>query len=132
MVGFAILTLPVAALVCVIMHGNDMRDIPTDRAAGIATPSTLLGPRGALAFYWFCHLLPYLVCAKIVMTGRVVLLLPYLVLPLTARTLWKATAVYRASPENPPWRGLERASGGIHFLFGILYAAALAWFRLRA
>ena len=108
-----------------------MRDIPTDRAAGIATPSTLLGPRGALALYWFCHLLPYLVCAKIVMTGRAALLLPYLGLPLTARTLWKATAVYRANPENPPWRGLERASGGIHFLFGILYAAALAWFRLR-
>ena len=128
--GFAVLTLPVAALVCVIMHGNDMRDIPTDRAACISTPSTLLGPRGALALYWFCHLLPYLVCARIVMTGRAALLLPYLVLPLTARTLWKATSVYRANPESPPWRGLERASGGIHFLFGLLYAAALAWIRL--
>ncbi len=127
--GFALLTLPVAALVCVIMHGNDMRDIPTDRAAGIATPSTLLGPRGALALYWFCHLLPYLVCAKIVLTGRAAFLLPYLVLPLTARTLWKATAVYRGNPDNPSWRGLERASGGIHFLFGILYAAAFALFR---
>ena len=127
--GFAILTLPVAALVCVIMHGNDMRDIPTDRAAGISTPSTLLGPRGALALYWFCHLLPYLVCAKIVMTGRAAFLLPYFALPLTARTLWKATAVYRSHPDNPPWRGLERASGGIHFLFGVLYAAAFACFK---
>ena len=127
--GFALLTLPVAALVCVIMHGNDMRDIPTDRAAGISTPSTLLGPRGALALYWFCHLLPYLVCAKIVMTGRAAFLLPYFALPLTARTLWKATAVYRSHPDNPPWRGLERASGGIHFLFGVLYAAAFACFK---
>ena len=128
--GFALLSLPVAALVCIIMHGNDMRDIPTDRVAGITTLSTLLGPRGALAFYWFCHLIPYLICAKIVMTGRPAFLLPYLVLPLTACTLWKATAVYRSNPENPLWRGLERASGGIHFLFGVLYAAALAWFRL--
>ena len=128
--GFALLALPVAALVCVIMHGNDMRDIPTDRQAGITTPSTFLGPRGALFLYWFCHLLPYLACAELCMAERsAVLLLPYLALPLTARTLWKATAVYRSAPGNPPWRGLERASGGIHFLFGLLYAAALAWLR---
>ena len=57
------------------------------------------------------------------------LLLPYLALPLSARTLWRATAVYRSAPGNPPWRGLERASGGIHCVFGVLYAAALAWFR---
>ena len=129
--GFALFSLPVAALVCVIMHGNDMRDIPTDRAAGITTPSTLLGPRGALSLYWFCHLLPYLVCAKLCMIEKsATLLLPYLALPLTVRTLWKATAVYRSNPANPPWRGLERASGGIHFLFGVLYAAAFTWFRL--
>ena len=35
--------------------------------------------------------------------------------------------VYRTNPPNPPWRGLERASGGIHCLFGILYALALAF-----
>ena len=129
--GFALFSLPVAALVCVIMHGNDMRDIPTDRLAGITTPSTLLGPRGALSLYWFCHLLPYLVCAKLCMIEKsATLLLPYFALPLTVRTLWKATAVYRSNPANPPWRGLERASGGIHFLFGVLYAAAIAWFRL--
>ena len=128
--GFAFFSLPVAALVCVIMHGNDMRDIATDRQAGIKTLSTLLGPRGALSFYWFCHLLPYLVCAKLCMIEKsATLLLPYLALPLSARTLWRATAVYRSAPGNPPWRGLERASGGIHCVFGVLYAAALAWFR---
>ena len=52
-------------------------------------------------------------------------LIPLLVLPLTVRTLAKAASVYRANPNNPPWRGLERASGGIHCLFGILYALAL-------
>ena len=128
-VGFAILTLPVASLVCVIMHGNDMRDIPTDRLAGISTPSTLLGPRGALSLYRFCHVLPYLVCARVILTGRWTFLLPCLALPLTVRTLRRATAVYRSAPENPPWRGLERASGGIHCVFGVLYASALAWFR---
>ena len=132
MSGFCILALPVAALVCVIMHGNDMRDISTDRAAGITTPSTFLGPRGALSLYWICHLLPYLVCMRVVLTGRLAFLLPFLALPLTARTLWKATTVYRSMPENPPWRGFERASGGIHCIFGILYAAAFAWLRMKA
>ena len=127
--AFAFMSLPVAALVCVIMHGNDMRDIPTDRAAGITTPSTFLGPRGALSLYWICHLLPYVVCAKLVHLGLNGFLLPYLVLPLTVRTLWMATVVYRSNPANPPWRGFERASGGIHFLFGVLYAAAFAWMK---
>ena len=125
--SFAFLTLPVASLVCVIMHGNDMRDIPTDRTAGITTPSTLLGPRGALILYWICHLLPYVVCVKLVQGDLPGFLLPCLVFPLTVRTLWKATVVYMSNPANPPWRGLERASGGIHFLFGVLYAASFAW-----
>ena len=129
--AFCILALPVAALVGVIMHGNDMRDIPTDRLAGITTPATLLGARGALVLYWICHVLPYAVCARVLME-RWAFLLPFLVLPLTVRTLWKATAVYRSASGHPPWRGLERASGGIHCLFGILYAAALAWIRTKA
>ena len=130
--AFAFLTLPVASLVCVIMHGNDMRDIPTDRAAGITTPSTLLGPRGALSLYWICHLLPYVVCAKLVRLDLLGFMLPCLALPLTVRTLWRATTVYRSNRANPPWRGLERASGGIHFLFGALYAAGFTWCKFGA
>ena len=68
---------------------------------------------------------------RVVLTGRLAFLLPFLALPLTARTLWKATTVYRSMPENPPWRGFERASGGIHCIFGILYAAAFAWLRMK-
>ena len=54
-------TLPVAARVGVIMHANDMRDIPTDRAAGIVTLASRLGPRRALGYYRFCHVVPYVV-----------------------------------------------------------------------
>ena len=130
--AFCILTLPVAALVGVIMHGNDMRDIPTDRLAGITTPATLLGAHGALVLYWICHVLPYVVCVRVALMEWWAFLLPFLALPLTVRTLWKATAVYRSASGHPPWRGLERASGGIHCIFGILYAAALAWIRTKA
>lgn len=127
---FLLLSLPIAALVGVVMHGNDMRDIPSDRAAGITTLASWLGPRGALAYYRLCHLLPYGVCLVLwsFIGGRAfarpagAFLLPFLCLPLTVRTLRAAGRAYRASPENPPWRGLERASGKILFVFGTLYA----------
>ena len=128
-------TLPIASLVGVIMHGNDMRDIPSDRTAGIVTLASWLGPRKALVYYRICHLLPYGV------TGITMLLfghvfscgvwtytwawLPLMCLPLTVKTLRTAAKTYRECPEHPRWRGLERASGGIHLVYGLLYALAL-------
>ena len=121
----ALLSLPVASLVCVIMHGNDMRDITSDRAAGIRTVASTLGPKGALALYWICHLLPYLVCAALICRFGRTFLLPFMALPLTRRTLTAATRTYFEQPERPPWMRLERASGAIHLIFGVLYAIAL-------
>ena len=127
----ALVSLPVACLVAVILHGNDMRDMSSDRAAGIKTTATVLGPRGALILYYVLHLLPYVCVAVPGLLGApfcswaLVLLLPCLVLPLTIRTLRTATRVYRSNPANPPWSRLERASGAIHFLFGVLYALTL-------
>ena len=37
-----------------------------------------------------------------------------------------ATKVYRSRPENPPWRGLERATGAVLLLYGTLYALSFA------
>ena len=121
----AFIALPIASLVCVIMHGNDMRDIPTDRAAGIRTTASILGPKLALALYWTLHLIPYAVCASLMCSYGRMMILPFLAMPLTRRTLTAATRTYIDEPENPPWRKLERASGGIHFIFGVLYAIAL-------
>ena len=139
---FAIATLPVAALVGVIMHGNDMRDISTDRAAGIRTLATTFGPGGSLLYYWACHVLPYVFVAAIAIPmlfqswRYLPLLLPFLALPVSARTLRASTAAYLAwrrsvcegrpgTPPSPPWIRLERWSGLVHFVFGILYFAAL-------
>ncbi len=128
---FMVAALPVAALVGVIMHGNDMRDIPTDRAAGIVTFASWLGPRRALNYYRVCHVLPYVVLGVFLVYcifcgefSGLAFALPLLALPLTIRTLRTAARVYRENPASPPWRGLERASGKIHFVFGLLYAFA--------
>ena len=126
---FLLLTLPINCLVAVIMHGNDMRDIATDTKAGIVTTASRLGPLGALVLYGALHVIPLVFCATMCAMrhdGKALpWLIPLLVLPLTARTLAKAIGVYRSAPANPHWRGLERASGGIHCLFGMLYALAL-------
>lgn len=121
----AVLSIPIASLVCVIMHGNDMRDIRSDRAAGIRTCASLAGPKVALAIYWGCHLLPYAVCSMLVVEYGRMMLIPFFALPLTRRTLVRATRVYLECPNDPHWIRLERASGGIHLVFGILYALAL-------
>ena len=119
-------TYPLALHVCVIMHGNDMRDIPSDRLAGIRTVASLLGPRNALVFYFLCHVVPPLTCLTFAFIHRCVwFLLPLVTLPLVAKTLLVSARTYAAAPANPPWIGLERASGGIHFLFGSLYALAV-------
>ena len=132
---FLLWTLPVAALVSAILHGNDMRDRTTDRIAGIVTLASSLSPRGALAFYCICHVLPYAICAVLAALAAartdcavtaVPFLLPFLCLPLTLRTLRVATLTWRENPECPKWIRLERASGAIHLLFGILYAGATA------
>lgn len=119
------LSLPLASLVCIIMHGNDMRDIPTDRLAGIKTVASALGPRNALLLYWLCHLLPYAVCGMMIAGYGRMFLLPFMALPLTRRTLVTATRTYFDRPENPKWIKLERASGGIYTVFGALYAIAI-------
>ena len=119
-------TYPLALHVCVIMHGNDMRDIPSDRAAGICTVASFLGPRNALAFYVVCHAVPPLTCLTLALAHTCIwFALPLVVLPPIMRTIASATRVYLENPASPPWRGLERASGGIHFLFGSLYAFAI-------
>ena len=122
-------TLPIALLVGAVMHGNDMRDIRTDRAAGIRTLASALGARLALGYYCLAHLLPYALALALA-GGRasLVLLVP---LPLTLRTVGLAVRVYRGAaaggnPDCPPWRGLERQTGLVLLVFGAAYSAALA------
>lgn len=131
---FLLFTLPVASLVGVILHGNDMRDIATDRRAGVRSLASALGPGWALAAFFVLHLVPYIVpglmtvamlwkeSADVVIRGLWVVALPFLALPFTARILWHALRDWRADRQAPKWLDLEQGSGLIHFLFGVLYA----------
>ena len=109
---------PVSCLVAAILHGNDMRDISSDRAAGIKTLATVLGRKGSLALYFLLHLLPFAATLFLALSRRDAwFLLPLAAAPLAVGTLWRAATL--------PWFGLERHSGLIHLLFGALWTISL-------
>ena len=139
-IAAAIYSIPVGMLVACIMHGNDMRDMISDGKAGIKTASTMLGPGKALALYIFLHCgglacaIGILAATGIIAGGKdnstsalhlLPAAIPLCAAPLVANTVKNASRCFRNSPDDPGWRGLERDTGKIHFLLGLLYAASL-------
>ena len=107
-------TIPLALLIGVIMHGNDMRDMRSDRAARIKTFALILGEHGALGYYVFAHLAAYIAAFIASAIPQAFALLA--ILPISIAT------IMRAIRDRPNWFGLERQSGAILFLFSVIYA----------
>lgn len=117
---------PVALLIGAVMHGNDMRDIASDRAAGIRTVATMLGPLWSLRLFVAMHAFAYALPLAISVLESRWLLLPLAAAPISAFALAKARLVYGECPENPKWRGLERATGAVLLVFGVLYSLSIS------
>ena len=127
--------LPTSCLVTCIMHANDMRDIEKDRMAGIRTPATIFGKRGALRIFTALHTVPYLsgiflLCVGLHdagpesvwewLWGGAFMILPWLLLlPFTVQTLRRA---YREKTGDPSivWSPLLGETARIHFLSGLI------------
>lgn len=114
-------SLPVGFLVAAILHGNDMRDLPLDRRAGVATLAGLVGLRRSAWIYRGLVGGAYLVVLALAVWGR----LPWTV----ALVLLSLPAA--ADPWRRVSRGLEDASqllpvepltARLHLLFGLLLA----------
>lgn len=116
---------PVALLIGAVMHGNDMRDIASDRAAGIRTVATTLGPLWSLRLFVAMHALAFAFPVAFATIESRWLLLPLVAAPLSAFAAAKARIVYGDCPENPKWRGLERITGAVLLVFGVLYSLSL-------
>jgi 1,4-dihydroxy-2-naphthoate octaprenyltransferase len=114
-----IASLPVSFLVAAILHGNDLRDVATDRTAGIKTTTLIVGMRGGVALFYALHLAPHLVVLASVAAGALPAwtLLTLLSLPLTAGVLRTCA---RGQMDK-----LEGLSAGTHFVFGALLALGL-------
>ena len=119
-------SLPVSCLVAAILHGNDLRDIMTDRSAGIKTATLVVGARHARTLFYVLHLAPHLVV--IISAAADVLpawtLLTLLALPLNACAVRACADGFRLNDAVRIGK-LEGLSAGAHFIFGVLLVLGL-------
>ena len=121
-----IASLPVSCLVAAILHGNDLRDTVTDRAAGINTATLFVGDQGARALFYVLHTVPYLVVGASAASGVLPAwsLLTLLALPLTVGAVRTCAGGFRAHDAIRIGK-LEGLSAGTHFIFGALLVLGL-------
>lgn len=111
-------SLPVSALISLLLLGNELRDLEKDAARGLTTLAVKLGYVNAVRLYWMLIAACYLVSGLLIIAGALPpslwLLLPLPLLPMLRRCL-------AAEDRTPltPW------SGRFLLLFGIGYAMAL-------
>jgi 1,4-dihydroxy-2-naphthoate octaprenyltransferase len=125
--GGLVASLPVGLLVAAILHGNELRDVAADRAAGTRTLPALLGWVPARRLYVLLLSGSYLVVVLGVLGGvlPVPALLPVVSLPLAAA----AVARVRGAPAVEADRRLARLdqqTALVHLAYGVLLAAGLA------
>lgn len=115
-----LLSLPVGCLVAAILHGNDLRDIASDRAAKIKTFSLLTGERFAFGLYVLLNMTPFvlLVLLMVLYPPGYAFLPPFLALPL-------AFMLSRDAIKRQRVKTLEERSAGCHFLFCLLLVGGL-------
>ena len=125
--------LPVSFLVAAILHGNDLRDIVTDRAAGIKTTTLVVGNHGAQALFCALHLAPHIVVIASVACHLLPAwsLLSLLVLPLTVGAVKTCAGGFSAHDAVRIGK-LEGMSAGTHFIFGVLLVIGLVLAKLFA
>ena len=120
---FFVAALPIGALVTAILVVNNLRDIPTDRAAGKRTLAVVLGEERTKAEYALLVAGAYAVPAVLLLVGfGAAQLLPLATAPL-------ATAPLRTVRRFDDRRDLNRALKGtarLALVFAVAFAVALA------
>lgn len=103
---------PVSLLVDAILHANNLRDAPDDRAAGVRTLATLLSPKAGQALQVFLLFGPL----AFIILGVLFRLLPVWSL-LTLLSVPVLVKAYRS--------GSVPGTAQTHLLFGLLYTVSL-------
>ncbi len=116
-------SLPVSCLVMAIMHGNEMRDIESDRNAGIVTFAMRLGLRRAIILYKVLFIGAYLLIVLLILIGifNIGALLPFVIYPIVHKQLSRLSM--NTDPVTMQW--LAKQTGKLHFLFGTLLVVGL-------
>uniref|UniRef100_A0A7C1K0E3 1,4-dihydroxy-2-naphthoate octaprenyltransferase n=1 Tax=Thermomicrobium roseum TaxID=500 RepID=A0A7C1K0E3_THERO len=124
--GFALVAaVPVGALITAILVVNNLRDIPTDRAAGKRTLAVRIGERATRWQYAVLVGVAYLIPSLLVLLGRggLALLLPLLTLPLAV----KLVRIVLGGTSGPALNSVLRRTGQLQLIFAVLFAMGLLW-----
>lgn len=115
--------LPVGALVTAILVVNNLRDIPTDRAAGKRTLAVVIGVRATQWEYAALLALAYLVPVALVVVAErgPAILLPLLSLPLVVPLVSTVRGFDQPQQLNPVLKGTARLA----LIHGLLLAVGL-------
>ena len=120
---FWVAAVPVGALTTAILVVNNLRDIPTDTAAGKRTLAVMLGVRRTRLEYAALLLVAFVVPVVLVAAGRgLPVLLPLLALPIASPLLRTVRTFTEPRQLNLVLKGTARLA----LIFGLLFAAGLA------
>ena len=120
---FIAAAIPVGALTTAILVVNNLRDIPTDAAAGKRTLAVVLGRRATVIEYELLLAVAFLVPVALAIGGRgIAVLLPVLAVPL-ARPLLRTVRTFSEPRQlNLVLKGTARLA----LIFGLLFGVGLA------
>jgi 1,4-dihydroxy-2-naphthoate octaprenyltransferase len=127
---FVVAAIPAGALITAILVVNNLRDIPTDAAAGKRTLAVILGRRGTAIEYGLLLGVAFAVPAALVMVGlsaggglrAVAQGLSLLALPLALPLMRTVRDFEQPAELNPALKGTARLA----LVFSLLFAAGLA------
>jgi len=120
---FVAAAIPAGALITAILVVNNLRDIPTDRAAGKRTLAVVLGAAGTRVEYALLLVVSFAVPITLAVAGRSPwVLAPLVSLPLAWPLLRTAWGFSEPGALNPVLKGTARLS----LVFGVLFAVGLA------
>lgn len=120
------LSLPPALLVTAILHGNNLRDMESDRAAGVRTLAGLMGPAAARRLFASLIALAYGTVPVLVATRVIPLtgVIAFLSAPLAVRLAGRVVAT--GDERLHTLVDLPRQTAKLHFLFSVLYIGGIA------
>ena len=120
-----VLSVPIGIITVSVLHANNPRDIPTDKAAGIRTFAMVIGEKAAVALYCCYMVLPFLCIIASVLAGWLPpLALLSLLAGFKAYQNFAQAASYRTVGRDA-MKMLDLGSAQLQLQFSLLLAAGL-------